>query len=412
MNSIEQNYRLRWRTGLPLLNWTGRKLNRKRLLDADWLMNQAELKTGLKNWGRPSVRNPLAAIVGSYEKSGLLTPIGRRMLRRTMMWFLVKRLRIEELLTEKPDILKEEIHHPVFIVGLPRSGTTLLYNLLAMDPAFRPLKIWETNDPVSGEEPGPITRRFDNFLRNWLFPGMDAIHPMSPLDIEECTMMQMNSFYVPGAFSLFGETADYETWLTQQSGSIWREAYEKYKQQLQILQHRQPGLNSHWLLKSPAHVPNLEYLIEHFPDAKIIMPIREMEEVFPSMVSMFATTRTLFNYPVWKQETLESSLDLACQFQDAIPSIISKYPDSIMPIEFTGFINDQAGTIMNIYKWLGFGSPVGLEGRVKEYRRMDKHIKGKHKYRLEQFGLEQADIDKYRDREAWERLCEMAKKNQ
>ncbi len=259
MNSTLGSFGLRWRTGFPLLNWLGSRFGKVRPLDVDWLIARAQQQTGFSDWGEPDVREPLKVLVDSYEGSGQLTPMGRRLLRGVLTGILIKRLRIVQKFVEEPEVMDRDISKPVFIIGMPRSGTTLLYNLLALDPRFRPLKIWETFNPVDGKPAGGFKKAVGRFFMKLFYPAFDVIHPRSPLQIEESTRMLANSLYTPGFFSLFGEAGSYEEWLLQQQDGVIESAYQLYRNQLKNLQGEHDS--QRWLLKSPAHSPHLEILM-------------------------------------------------------------------------------------------------------------------------------------------------------
>lgn len=402
---MDKSFDLRWRTGLPLLNWLGKRFGRICPLDADWLIEHAEQETGLNNWGDPDVRAPLVRIIAGYEKSGLLTPVGRRILRRVLLGFLVQRLRIVDKINESPEISSRQVDRPVFIVGMPRSGTSLLYNLLALDTRFRALRTREMFNPLDDSPLGPVNPDRKTPLRDYFYPGLNAIHPSSPLDIEESTRLLANSFYAPGFFSLFGESNDYETWLTEQPEEQWVMAYKLYKQQMQILDR--DGMKQRWLLKSPAHAFSLDILLHVFPDARVIVPVREMEVTFPSMASLFATFRSLYNSPVGRPHEWQRALELACETQSRLAESVDAFQESIMVIDFDRLVQDQEGSLRQIYNWLETPPPKELAESIDAYRQMDTH-RGGHSYRLEQFGIELGMIEQCIDTDAWGFLRQQA----
>ncbi len=407
-----EEFRLHWRTGIPLFNRCASDLqsrfHRQHQLDAGELLRDAERYTELADWGMPDVEEPLTRMVRGYESSGLLTPFGRYVLRGWLGYLLRNRLKIINALSQNPDIVEQRISCPLFVVGLPRSGTTLLYNLLSLDESARALKVWETFNPVDAAEPPWLGKKALNLLIDWLLPGLPDIHPRSPLETEECTWLLANTFYAPGTFSLFGEANDYEDWLAEVPFETNVEAYKLYRHQLQILQLRDPSRR--WVLKSPAHVSRLNVLLEVFPDAKIVLPVREMEQVLPSAASLFGTVRSLTNDPMPLEQMGLDVLRICRGQRDALHAL-QRHPAQILPVNFHDLVHDKIKTLKHIYHWAGFEFSTQLDSAIRAYSAQDRHSPGKHRYSLEQFGLSASRIQAECDSTMWQEILQRAERN-
>jgi hypothetical protein len=162
-NSLSTFDQLHWPWWLRLLNWAGTTLRRGGLPLADLteesLLSAAQRQTRLSDWGNESFRISLRILLESLEKEANLNFVGRSLLRRYCIRLLVNRLRLQDDFKRHPEILQVPIQRPLFILGLPRTGTTLLHNLLSQDPSSRWLHLWELISP--SPPPEPETRETD-----------------------------------------------------------------------------------------------------------------------------------------------------------------------------------------------------------------------------------------------------------
>ena len=130
------------------LNLAGRPFARAIRLDEEGLLAAARRRTGLSDFGDATFREPLRVLIQAFEREAGLTPIGRFVARSLVVQLLVTRLRVEALVRAHPEILAEEVRAPIVILGLPRTGTTHLHNLLSQDPGLRSLPYWEALEPI------------------------------------------------------------------------------------------------------------------------------------------------------------------------------------------------------------------------------------------------------------------------
>ncbi len=256
-------------------------------LDADSLVAAACRQTGLTDFGEDYWRGPLEALCQDLEGEAELNLMGRLMARSDAVIWLSNRLKMVDLLKQHPEILDEKIEAPTFIVGLPRSGTSILFEVLAQDPAFGVPLLWEAILPFPPPEAatyGSDTRieQVDRLVTQWnrVVPEFATIHEMGGSIPAECGNLMTGSMISDQIACLQQGTAYATAYATADIGH----AYRYHKQMLQVLQWRNP--RKHWLLKAPAHQNFLPALLEVYPDARIIQTHRDPIKTMASATSL------------------------------------------------------------------------------------------------------------------------------
>lgn len=360
----------------------------------DSVIRSAQRMAGLTDFGGDeSFREPMKILLEDYAAETRYGYLGRCMARQRCVGLASNRLLIQDELRRFPEIREERITRPLFVLGLPRTGTTLLNNLLAQDPNCRPLLTWEAFGPsISAKEE---KRRVDPRIQRakWLVwaiyyaaPQMRAAHPMDPLGPEECLGLLASTFV-----SVFlAEGPRYRDWLMTLGREETSAAYRHYKQQLQALQRRRSG--EHWILKSPAHLYAIDGLIDVFPDACIVQTHRDPIEVVPSGCSMSAMVQgilyenfDLHQFGAYYVETLLKCLDRSAKARDSIA------PERFFDLQFEELMQDPLGCVHRIYEHFGYELSAEMETRMQRLMKENpRHKHGVHRYDLTQFGL-QAD---------------------
>lgn len=356
------------------------------------LLAAACRRTGLSDWGDESFRAPMKILLESFEEEVKDNPLGRLLIRGFVINVLARRLRIQDELKRHPEILREQIRRPLFITGLPRTGTTLLQNLLSQDPSSRTLLTWEAISPI----PPPESQTRENDPRisriEWIFrmaffiaPGFLAIHPSNARAPEECTLLLQNTFFCRGAFELASPPKQYAEWFEQQD---MVPPYRYYRQLLQLLQWRCPG--DHWVLKSPVHLPALDALLTVFPDACVVQTHRDLTKVVPSCCSLFSSMMRIFHDQVDLgligqkcTNQLARMLERGAQMRD------SSDPTHFYDVYYRDLLKDPIGTVRQIYTHFGYNLDVRMEEGMRRWlseNPQNKH--GVHRYSLEQFFLD------------------------
>jgi hypothetical protein len=356
--------------------------------DEEQLLEEARRAAGLSDFGPEDFRAGLRVLIETYDKNPL-TEKGRRRRRRRLVHLLSTRLRIQEALRRHPEILEREIAKPMLLTGLPRSGTSALFNLLAADPAARPLRMWETQfpDPLEGLEPGrPDPRREAIEARQAEAreknPEFSKIHFTSADTPEECVLLHA---YTMNGVQLGTEVMmePYARWYRRQD---LRPMYAYYRTLLQMLDWQRPG--TRWLLKAPAHMWAIDALIETFPDVSIVWSHRDPLLCTASICSM---THALMarNVDVDPRALGPIVMDFyATSLERGLEARARSDPARFIDVGHDEFVDDGLAVAERIHSY--FAIPLSTAARSAMRAQVQANPKGKHgahEYRLEDYGL-------------------------
>jgi hypothetical protein len=315
-------------------------------------------------------------------------------MEQTVLVTLEKRLRILDFIEKTPEIREEQIERPVFVIGLPRTGTTLLFNLLAQDPAARPLLSWESFHPVPPKKsvfhrPGQRLREHRRWMRSMerRIPELKTIHDMRADGPEECLPLLRRSFCSP-AWLLFARLEGYDSWLWQQGDSVHEDAYRFHRQQLQLLQWQ--GEKGRWLLKSPAHVEAVRFLLSVYPDAIVIRLHRDLYKVIASNCSLMMAIRGHFyadnNPALLGQGVVAVGGQM---IRRLLKTEEGGRDHRIIDVNYADLTADPEGVVNMIYRRsdLNIG-PEMARGMQRWIAENPRHKHGPHSYSMEDYGIE------------------------
>lgn len=380
---------------IKLLNVLGRLLIQTGVtplpLSEDALLAAARARTGLSDWGGDSFRQPLRLLIDSLQREAHLNFLGRIAARRWITQMLVNRLEIQEALRRHPEIAQEPIRRPIFILGLPRTGTTLLHQLFLQDPANRVLRFWEGQAPAFQPtqrrvDPDPRLRQAERELKSlhYLAPHFAAIHPLEADGPQECTTLLANAF-LSLQFEFTYDVPSYSAWLEQQD---LHGAYRYYVDQLRLLQWRQPA--PRWVLKSPAHLFGLDALLAAFPDARVVQTHRDPLRVLASCCSLAAVLRGVTSDRVDpRQIGRQFSAKWASGLSRALATRSSAGEDRFCDVHFRDLVADPVAVVRRIYERFGLRLDTGVEERLHHWLADNPSDKrGVHRYSLAQFDLD------------------------
>jgi hypothetical protein len=392
------------RSGIRVTNGLGSALHRAGVspvsLAEPSLLDAARRATRLEDFGdADNFLDPFRRLLVSLEAEASLTLLGRVAARRDLTGLLCTRLRLRRDRVRNPDIAGERIDRPVFIVGLPRTGSTLLHHLLGQDPQSRVPQAWEVMYP----SPPPTRETYDTDPRiaqatrqlrwlDWLAPDFKAIHPVGAQLPLECIAIMSASFRAT-RFQTTYNVPSYEAWLEQED---MLPAYLFHRSVLQQLQWRAPG--ARWVLKAPSHLFTIEALLRTYPDARIVQTHRDPVTVVASLASMSATLQRAFTDRIQPRDIgrevlqrwttgLEHSMHL--RQSGRLPA------DRFVDVHYHELARDPLGTVRRIYAQLGMPLTENALGRMAQYladNPQDKH--GAHRYTLESFGLDGESLDR------------------
>jgi hypothetical protein len=345
--------------------------------------------TGLSDFGGDGFREGLGVLLATYDKTAGFNEKGRRRFYRRVVQLLAQRLKIEDAFARHPEIRERQIRRPVYLTGLPRTGTSALFNLLAMDPAARPLLLWEGifPDPPEDLEPGQTDPRLVALRAHYergrqKNPEFTKIHFADADTPEECVMLLAHTFCdlqmgIEPLMDPYGE------WFQKQD---LRASYAYYHDLLKMLDWQRPG--DRWLLKSPAHLWALDVLVEMFPDACIILTHRNPLEILPSYCSMMATLMVA-REPLDLEELGGTVLEfLARSLERGLAARDRSDPKRFLDIDYQRFVADPTKAVESIYDYFELELPTEAEAAMHAHVRDNpRGTHGEHDYSLADYGL-------------------------
>ncbi len=363
-------------------------------LKSESLVRAAQKRTGLHDFGDASFMQGLEVLASSLDEEARLHPFGRLVARDRLVGFLSVRLKVQDLIRQHPDILEQEISAPLVIAGLQRTGTTMLHRLLAADPDTRAMLSWESIDPTPVKlKPGqkdPRVKKAELAEKalKYLAPEFFAIHPVEAAAPEEDVLLLEYSFLSDVPESMF-HVPTYGAWLKQQDMTP---AYEYLKLLLQLLQWQQAG--KRWVLKTPAHLGQLDTLLKVFPDARIIQTHRDPSKTTASFSSMVTHGSGVFSDVVDAHERALLWLNKNAEMLRRARLVRETHPQAFIDVSYYDLIKDPMAEVERIYAFAGIDLSVAAREAMEASRkvnRKDRH--GKHKYSLEEFGLTPEVVD-------------------
>ena len=362
------------------------------------LLEEASQRVGgLSDLGDGPYVEPLGIFVDSLNEEARLNDVGRYLAKERILLHTVNRLQYVEDRTRFPAIAQAEIVKPVFIVGLPRTGTTILHDICNQDPGNRAPLTWELMFP----SPPPTSEDADSDPRiarcQATFPEdrhaemFKAMHPMGATLSQECVVLWGEAMCTPLFHNQF-RVPSYQDWVDDEAD--WAPVYEFHRRQLQHLGWRKPG--DRWVLKTGGHLWGLEHLLATYPDARIVFTHRDPVKSMTSYASLTTLVRSRGSDDVDKYEIaddwtarLKAKLEHAIDVREACD-----YPDAIFyDMYFGDFVADQFAEIEKIYDALGIPMTAAGADAMRAY--IADNPKGKHGihfYEPEEYGIDPAVI--------------------
>lgn len=371
-----------------------------RILATDQLIDNARGATGLDDFGGDGFREGLDILVADINRD-IDRPDASVAINETMLTkALIDRLKVENAVKERPAILDAPVERPVFVFGIPRTGTTLLSNLLAADPARRsPLK-WELDDPV----PPPTTETLYTDPR--ALAALEAEKAMLAAYPDAGKIYRMSATYPYEDVAVFAH--DFRTLMWESAGKLptYRDfifatdmapAYAYHKRFLQLHQADAPGI---WNCKMPSHSLSLETLLATYPDARLVWTHRDPFTATGSFCSIITTGHMGFagrididwirqNQPWQAQQHAERAMDARARIGH----------DRIIDIHYADLMRDPITTMRTLYAALGDDFTPAAEAGMQAWLDDNPQTKfGKHSYRLGEFGLSKEALEPFFER--------------
>jgi hypothetical protein len=376
-------------------------------LAADDLLAAASATTGRADYGDDWFREPLRRLTTSIDQEANLHLAGRIRARAELQTILGNRLALVDLWTREPAVLDGAVAPPIVVTGLGRSGTTLLHELLACDPANRPPLLWELMHTVP---PPTVPADTEDERARWaddqitlmdeMVPSFTGMHESRGHWPTECIFAFMHQFSSDQFVGLYN-IPDYTIW---RSGLDHTPEYDWHRRMLLTLQSAAP--TQRWLLKAPSHLSSLALVFATYPDARVVVTHRDPLRVVGSLADMMATLHWMHSDHV-DHATLVQFLCMGLEMQmnhvteqrDAggLPL------DQIADVRYTDLIADPVGCVAGLYRQWGIDLTDDVRSRLEAYV-ADRHTgRGTaHDYRFEDTGLDLAEhrplVQAYQDR--------------
>ena len=374
----------------------------------DRLVEQACELAGSDDFGDDDTwRDGLARLCEGFVSEARLNDLGVEIAVLDVIRPLTHRLQIVKWRKENPGVAAQPITRPIFIVGQPRTGTTILFDLLTQDPALRPPLTWEVDNPFPlprpetyATDPRIAETQASIEMSEQIVPGLLAFHPMGALVGQECVRITAGQF-CSMIFSVQYRLPSYYRWLLHDAD--YRPAYHYHRMFLQHLQSGVPGGACRWLLKSPAHLWQLDALVAEYPDALIVQSHRDPLNVISSISALSHHLRHLAS---------DDSSITECAAQSCEEIVVGlergmKLRDSlaghrVVDVQFADFIRDPFATIRALYAELGHDLDPVAEQNMRAFLAAHPGDGGGSRYSWADTGLDEGlvreQVSAYQDR--------------
>jgi hypothetical protein len=370
--------------------------------DAELLVSAAQQKEGLTDFGPLAFERPLNELTQSYAAADL-NDVGRYILRSGIVHSLRMRLRAQEWIRRHPEITQETIVAPIVVVGMMRSGTTLLQRLLAADPRFHCAYGWEVVEVAPKldyrwsdvEDPRIVISEKREATSREMAPELFAIHPMYAREPEEEIVFLSDAFlsHVPEAGAHLPE---YRSWI---DGQDFTPAYDYLHRMLQFLQWQKgrAGLSAQrWVLKSPAHLGYLDVLRARFPDLHVVHMHRDPRETIPSGASLNATLHAMHADDVDLHRVGAEWIERMGWTNDRAMATRDGWDDDgarVTDIEFADAVGDPIGQVARVYDAIGIALTREAEAAMRRWLAERPREAARPAYSAETYGLTDRLID-------------------
>ena len=361
-------------------------------LDPERIVTAAARAAKSDEFGDESFLEALPLLLDAVEREAELSWLGRLMCRESLLGFLKNRFSVYAHRAAHPEVAGVPIERPIFIIGFPRTGTTILFNLLAQDPANRVPLGWEVQFP----SPPPKSETFGTDPRikkartyfghmDTMAPALASIHEVGADLPQECMPILAQSM-LGAQFNVTFNVPSYQAWVDAQSHAP---AYRFHRHYLEHLQSKH--MLDRWVLKSPMHLRSLDALLTEYPDARIIFTHRDPAKTVPSLASLIYVIRGLASDSVdpialgqqqmrWWADSLDEATAARKKHSDK--------SDQFMDIQFEEVIADPVAALGRAYERFDIPWTGEIEGRMRSFLTENPRGKhGSHQYEIEDFGM-------------------------
>ncbi len=352
--------------------------------------------TGLADFGPDDYTDGLVVLLESCDRDAGLTPRGRKVMRAMLRGALAARLFSEAGWQANPGYEQAGIDRPVFVTGLPRTGTTALHRLLTADPAHQGLELWLAEMP----QPRPPRETWtDNPVFQYIQAGCErhhiehpefmGVHYMAADQVEECWQLLRQSMRSI-SWECLAHVPSYSAWLGSQD---WTGAYRRHRRNLQLIGLPEPGRR--WVLKNPSHLFALGALLRVYPDALVIQTHRAPEVAIASVCSLAAQASAGWSTTFTGEVIGRDQLELWARGLEAFTAERARHdPAQFFDVGYEDLTADPAGTVESVYEYFGLPFSGAAADAVRGHLTHDAghRASSAHRYTLDDFGLTAADV--------------------
>ena len=358
-------------------------------LQAGELMATARRNTGFDDFGSDEWLQGFHVFLRALDEEADLHLLGRLMTRSDILRWLEARLGIEAAYAQHPEIDDEVIQQPVIVTGLPRAGTSILFELLAQDSQFGSPRNWEMMFPFPPPETAsyhsdPRIERCQHLVTQWsrVVPTYAAMHEMGAEIPNECIVAMSCTFLtenLPGQYQI----PSYNAWYYQQDLGY---AYRYYKRMLKLLQWRNP--RRHWLLKAPSHLGNLPVLFDTFPDARVVITHRDPIVAQASVTNLLGTLYWMRSGQPFDASAFENLMtpEAGAARLDGVVDLLQASAVPVAQIHsflYAQLVEQPLDALQSLYQGMGLRlEPAALEA-MQDYLQAKPQGKfGRHQYSI------------------------------
>jgi len=353
--------------------------------------------TGLADFGADDYSDGLAVLLESYARDAGLTPLGQQVARAGLRGALAARLVAEAGWAAHPEHAGVPIVRPIFVTGLPRSGTTALHRLLAADPAHQGLELWlaevpQPRPPRDTWASNPVFQRIQaGYARHHVaHPEFMGVHYIAADTVEECWQLLRQTMRSV-AFECLAHLPTYAAWL---AGQDWTGPYRRHRRLLQLI--GLPDAGRRWVLKNPSHLFALDGLLAAYPDALVIQTHREPVAVIGSMCSLAAQATGGWSAAFVDRTIGASQLELWARGLAEFAAARARHdPARFLDVDYADFTADPVGTVASAYAHFGlpYSGAAADAVRALHAQASDGPARPAHRYALADFGLTAGQVD-------------------
>jgi len=364
------------------------------------LLSAAQEQTGLSDFGEPPFKDGLEVLAESVNNEAENLKAKPEMLefeRQEVIDRLCQRLKLIEDRKQNPAIASKKIVKPLFVIGLPRTGTTHTHHLLSLDPANRYTSFWELLRPSPPPEAvsyynDPRIAEVNEVLHSagLTEENLGPMHAFSSTNPEECQYIFEYAFRSQNQSAKIQKPL-FSTWLAQ---ADMVPAYQLHRMFLQHLQWRCPG--ERWILKSPQIITDIKALLEVYPDAVFVVTHRDPKTMFPSLLSICNALHDLYHDGLDRSLETRKWLDILPRATRELVAISRdhRYRDQFVHVTFSELTSDPVTVVEKIYDHIGAPFTAETAQFIEQHMTANPRYKlGKHRYNLEEFGLTEAIIE-------------------